>query len=148
MESTPPPESPKDWNYSAAFLLLRLFLALRALFAGLEKFEAGGRYSLENLTANAGRLAEGITGASFLPLALTGPFALVLGPALLVLGLALLVGIKTRVALTAMGLLYVALAVGLMAVQENEGVAWLGLHVLLTAVALVWVRHNRFEAWR
>jgi thiosulfate dehydrogenase (quinone) large subunit len=31
-----------------------------------------------------------------------------------------------------------------MAVQEGEGVAWIGMQVLMFAVALVLVRHNRF----
>jgi thiosulfate dehydrogenase [quinone] large subunit len=34
-----------------------------------------------------------------------------------------------------------------MAVQENEGVAWLAIYVGLTAGALLLVRHNRFALW-
>lgn len=135
------------WEYTAAFLLLRLFLALRALMTGLEKFESGGTYSFANYYKNMGRMATGITGASFLPLWATKFFAHSLGYALLVLGATLLLGLKTRCSLVLMGLLYVGLSFGLMAVQENEGVAWLAGYVLITAVALVLSRHDRFALW-
>jgi thiosulfate dehydrogenase [quinone] large subunit len=135
------------FEYPAAFLLLRLFLALRALLAGLEKFESGGIYSLVNYAKNMDRMATGITGASFLPLWATRPFAFSIGYVLLVLGAALLLGVKTRISLILMGLVYVGLAFGLMAVQENEGVAWLAGYVLITAVALVLSRHDRFAVW-
>jgi thiosulfate dehydrogenase [quinone] large subunit len=41
----------------------------------------------------------------------------------------------------------VGLSFGLMAVQENEGVAWLGIYVGLIVGALCLVRHNRFAIW-
>jgi len=41
---TETPASKPGGEFTAAFLLLRLFLGLRALLAGLEKFEAGGVY--------------------------------------------------------------------------------------------------------
>ena len=63
-------------------------------------------------------------------------------------GLTLLLGIKTRLTLVAHGLLYVALSFGLMVVQEAEGVAWLGMHVVLTVGALLLVRYNRFAVTR
>lgn len=128
--------------------LLRLFLGLRTLLAGIEKFEAGGRYSFAQYYQNMARMAEGITGASFLPLWATKTFALTLGYLLILLGGAVLLGIKPRLTLFALGLLYTALAFGLMVVQEAEGVAWLGLHVGLIAAALVLVRHSRFVLWR
>src|ERR1700712_796756 len=52
-------------KYIAAFSLLRLFLGLRTFFAGVEKFEAKGTYSLQNYSDNMTRMAQGITGASF-----------------------------------------------------------------------------------
>jgi len=42
---------------------------------------------------------------------------------------------------------YVGLSFGLMAVQEAEGVAWLGMHIAMFAGALVLVKHNRFALW-
>lgn len=137
----------RNCDYTAAFLLLRLFLALRTLLAGIEKFEAGGKYSFENYYANMSRMATGITGASFMPLWMTKSFAVSLGYALIVLGALLLLGVKSRLTLIATGLLYVGLSFGLMAVQEAEGVAWLAIHIIMIAGALVLVRHDRFALW-
>jgi thiosulfate dehydrogenase [quinone] large subunit len=135
-------------EYGYAFLILRLWLGLRALFAGLEKFESKGSYSFSAYYENMGRMATGISGASFLPLWSTKLFAFSIGYLLLVFGLTLLLGIKTRLTLLAHGLLYVALSFGLMVVQEAEGVAWLGMHVVLTVGALLLVRYNRFAVTR
>jgi len=132
---------------TAAVLLLRLFLGLRAFLAGLEKFESGGNYSFEIYYRNMARMATGITGASFLPLWATKTFAFSLGYLLMLLGTAVLLGLKPRISLTVMGLMWVGLSFGLMAVQENEGVAWLGVYVGLNAAALVLLRHNRFALW-
>lgn len=135
-------------EFTVAFLLLRLFLALRTFMAGVEKFENKGTYSIANYRQNMDHIAQGITGASFLPLWATRAFAHSLGYTLLVLGAALLVGLKPRITLTLVGVVYVGLAFGLMAVQESEGVAWLAIHVALIAGALVLVRYDRFSLWR
>lgn len=134
-------------DYTAAFILLRLFLGLRTLLAGVEKYESSGTYSFENYYKNMGRMAQGITSSSFMPLWMTKTFAMSLGYLLIAFGVALLLGIKTRVSLTLTGLLYVGLSFGLMAVQEGDGVAWLGMHILMFSVALVLSRHNRFALW-
>ncbi len=136
------------YEFAAAFLLLRLFLGLRTLLAGLEKYESKGTYSFANYYENMGRMAQGITGASFLPLWATRFFAHSIGYVLLVLGVMLLLGLKTRFSLVLTGLVYLGLSFGLMAVQEAEGVAWLAIHVGLIAGALVLVRHDRFALWR
>jgi thiosulfate dehydrogenase [quinone] large subunit len=149
-ESSKSPIAPgarEPFEFSAAFLLLRLFLGLRALLAGADKFESGGTYSLANYAKNMGRMAEGITGASFLPLWMTKLFAHSLGYVLLALGVALLLGLKTRVTLVLTGLIYVGLGFGLMAVQEDQGVAWIGIYVMMIAGALMLVRHDRFALW-
>lgn len=138
------PSAPRRFEYAAAFWLLRLFLGLRTLLAGTEKFEAKGTYSFANYHENMRHMAEGITGASFLPLWATKTFAHSLGYLLIALGVLILLGVKTRVTLLVTGLVYVGLSFGLMAVQEAEGVAWLGVHVVLIVMALVLVRHNRF----
>lgn len=131
-------------EYTGAFLLLRLWLGLRTLMAGVEKFESGGTYSFENYYKTMGRMAQGITGASFMPLWMTKSFALPLGYLLIILGLAVLLGLKSRISLFLTGLLYVGLSFGLMAVQEGEGTAWLGMHMVMIAGALLLVRHERF----
>jgi len=135
------------FEYLAASLLLRLFLGLRTLLAGLDKFESGGTYSLANYAKNMARMASGITSASFLPLWATKLFAFSIGYVLIALGAAVLLGIKPRIALFLTGLVYVGLSFGLMAVQDNEGVAWLAVHVGLFAGALALARYNRFALW-
>lgn len=134
-------------EYTYAFLLLRLFLGLRTFLAGIEKWESRGTYSFENYYNNMGRMAEGITGASFLPLWMTKSYAHSLGYILLVLGALLLLGVKTRLTLFVTGLVYVGLSFGMMAVQEGEGIAWLAIHVIMFVGALLLVRHNRFSVW-
>jgi thiosulfate dehydrogenase [quinone] large subunit len=134
-------------EYTAAFLLLRLFLGLRTLLAGLEKFELKGTYSFANYYENMGKMASGITGASFLPLWMTRNFAHAIGYLLILFGAALLLGLKPRLTLVLLGLTYVGLAFGLMAVQEQQGTAWLAIYIGLIAGALVLVRHNRFALW-
>ena len=134
-------------DYTAAFWLLRLFLGLRTLAAGLEKFEANKSFSFGNYTENMTRMATGISSYSVIPLWAAKAFALSLGPILVVLGAAILLGLKTRTSLFLAGLVYVGLAFGLMAVQEGEGVAWIGMQVLMFAFALFLVRHDRFALW-
>jgi len=147
-EQTPSTPLASRCEYTWAFLILRLFIGLRTFFEGVEKFEKNGTYSFQNYYENMGRMAQGITGASFLPLWATRNYAHSLGYILLVLGAMLLLGVKTRATLILTGLLYVSLAFGLMAVQENEGVAWLAIYVGAIAGALVLVRHDRFSLWR
>jgi thiosulfate dehydrogenase [quinone] large subunit len=147
-DSSPVTTAPARCENIAAFLLLRLFLGLRTLLAGIEKFELQGAYSFGNYYENMGKMAQGITSASFLPLWLSRSFAHSLGYALVLVGVAILLGVRTRTALILAGLVYVGLSFGLMAVQESEGVAWLGIHVGLIAAALVLVRHDRFALWK
>ena len=89
------------------------------------------------------RIATGISNYSLIPLWAAQGFALSLGFLLVGFGAAILLGIKTRAALFLGGLVYVGLSFGLMAVQEGDGVAWIGMQVLMFAVALTLVRHNR-----
>jgi len=131
-------------GHASAFMILRLFLGLRTLVAGLEKFEANKSFSFSNYYENMNRMATGISGASILPVWATKSFALPLGYLLIALGLAILLGVKTRLALCLTGLVYVSLSFGLMAVQEGEGVAWIGMQILMFAFALTLVRYNRF----
>lgn len=139
--------TPARCEYTWAFFLLRLWVGLRTLLEGLEKFESGGKYSVANYKDAMKHMAQGITGASFLPLWATNLFAAPLGYILIILGAALILGIKPRLTLILIGLLYVGLSFGLMTVQENEGVAWLGIHVILIVGALLLVRFNRFGLW-
>ena len=162
-----------DWDRTSAFLLLRVWLAGRALFAGLEKYagtsvtqqpllDTDGQpdisgamievkqkvYSADYYQALPETLKTQFSGEPLLPAFLTTPFYAALGPALLVLGLLLLLGVCTRWTLLAMGLLYTSLTMGLILIKQDSGVAWLAIHVGLCALALVLRPHNRFTLTR
>ncbi len=149
------------------FWVLRLWLAVRAVVTGIEKY-SGSRSSSEAVTIDGAPNTYGLTASQsdkvyglehyhgvpetlaqrfadepLIPGAMLSLFDKVLGPALIVLGLMLLVGLATRISLLGMGLVYVALTVGLILLKQDAGVAWLGVHVGLVALALNYVPHNR-----
>ena len=155
-------------DHALAFLLLRGWLAVRALVTGIEKFgayksvqrpllDASGQpdasgalidvkvkyYALANYYGIPASLKGKFANEALLP-----PFALnlfdhLLGPALLATGLMLLLGLGTRVSLIAMGLTYIALTVGLILIHQDDGISWLGIHVALVALALMLAKHNK-----
>jgi thiosulfate dehydrogenase [quinone] large subunit len=131
-----------------AFLSLRLFLALRWIISAIEKFELNNEYSFANYYENMKRMGEGIASSSFIPSAMALPYAYSLGHLTMIVGVLLLLGVKTRWMLLATTALYVSLSAGLMAVEENEGVAWLAIHVALCIGALLLARHNRLALTR
>ena len=144
--ATPQSNDACSWESTAGFLVLRVFLALIALLNGISKFEGkGGAFSFEAYSTNAKNLAKAISDDSFIPLGMSEMFALPLGIILVLLGLAILAGFFMRVALIASGLVYSALAFGLLASKNSPGVAWLGIYVGLTVMALFMARHNRFQ---
>ncbi len=154
-----------------AFLVLRGWLAVRAITTGLEKFasyktiqkpfvdpvtgmeDPSGAlveikqkfYSITNYSAIPQSLKDKFALEPMLPQAATKPFYAVLGWALILLGVMLLVGLGTRLSLFLQGLLYIGLTVGLILIKQDDGVAWLGIHVGLIALALVLAKHNRFS---
>ncbi len=157
-------------NYVLAFLVLRLWLAVRAILTAVEKFGAyrtdqkplidpltgmqdpsGAMvevkvkfYALGNYSGIPPSLKDKFANEPFLPHPLLVVFDYALGPLLLVTGLMLLVGLGTRLSLFAQGLLYVVLTVGLILIRQDDGVAWLGIHVALIAMALMLAKYNRF----
>ena len=149
-------------------LVLRLWLAIRALQTGIEKF-AGTKASDQIVTIDGAANDYGLTAAGsektyslanyhgvpeslmemFQKEPLMMGFALkiyniVLGPALLILGLTILLGIANRTSLFLLGLLYVSLTWGLILIKQDEGVSWLGVHMILIVMALMLAPHNRF----
>ncbi len=157
-------------NYMLAFLVLRLWLAVRAILTAVEKFGAyrtdqkplmdpltgmqdpsGAMvevkvkfYALGNYSGIPPSLKDKFANEPFLPHPLLVAFDYALGPLLFITGLMLLVGLGTRLSLFAQGLLYVVLTVGLILIRQDDGVAWLGIHVALIAMALMLVKYNRF----
>ena len=151
-----------------AFLLLRGWLGIRALMTGIEKFGAyktvqkpfidptTGQpdpnlvtdakvkfYSLANYSGIPSGLKSKFTGEPFLPSFAMGLFDRMLGPFLIISGLMLLLGVGTRLSLFLQGLVYIALTIGLILIGQNDGVAWLGIHLALIAFALVLAKNNK-----
>jgi thiosulfate dehydrogenase [quinone] large subunit len=71
-------------------------------------------------------------------------YDVILGPTLLVLGLTILLGIANRTSLFLLGLLYISLTWGLILIKQDDGVSWLGVHMILIVMALMLADHNRF----
>ncbi|MEM1107401.1 MAG: hypothetical protein AAGH99_01790 [Planctomycetota bacterium] len=156
-----------DFGHVFGFWLLRLWLSVRAILAGVEKYagtetsdevvDIGGSPNEYGLTASGSEKVYGLDQYSGVPRALydkfldeplVSEFALnlydtALGPALILVGLGLLFGIATRLSLFAMGLIYISLTGGLILLKQDAGVAWLGIHIILVAFALMNVQHNR-----
>ena len=156
-----------DW--SAAFLLLRLWLGLRALLAGIEKYgayksvqqplldpttgqpDASGAmvdvkvkyYALGNYSGVPTGLKGKFANEALLPNFALNIFDHILGPAFILAGIMLLVGLGTRASLMLQGLLYIALTVGLILINQPDGIAYLGIHLALVAMAFMLVKHNK-----
>jgi thiosulfate dehydrogenase [quinone] large subunit len=148
-------------------LLLRIWLGVRALQTGIEKF-AGTRSgdqivavdgvpNEEGLVAGASAKFYSLDNYSGVPTALMSKFkdeplmlkfALpvydwILGPVLLLLGITILLGIGYRTSLFLLGLLYISLTWGLILIKQDDGVSWLGIHMILVVGALALAQHNR-----
>jgi len=159
-----------NWDLTYAFLSLRLWLAVRSLFVGIEKFgayrsvatplidpstgqpDASGVmvnanikfYALANYAGVPAALRERFSHEPMLPKFALTAFDYMLGPAFILVGIMLLIGLGTRLSLLAQAVLYVALTVGLVLINQPDGVAYLGIHIGLVAAAFVLAEHNKF----
>jgi len=158
------------WDYTFAFWALRLWLGVRALFVGIQKFAAyksvalplidpsTGQPDASGVMVNVSVKSYALANYAGIPAGLRDKFAheplfpkfaLVLfdrmiGPVFILTGIMLIIGLGTRLSLLAQALLFVALTVGLVLIDQNDGVAYLGIHIALVAAAFLLVRHNRF----
>jgi len=163
----------EDWSDKTnAFIILRLWLGVRALFTGLDKFagveiskvplldefgepDISGAmvevkntvYGFEHYKAVADSLHDAFVREPFLPQFMLTPYYAVLGYALVILGVTVLLGICTRVSLFLMGLLYVSLSFGLILIGQDAGIAWLGVHIIMVAMALSMAKYNRLQVF-
>ena len=159
-----------NWDATLAFWVLRAWLGVRAVVTGIEKYSASvvtqkplidpttgmedpsgamvevanKVYALTNYHAVPASMESKFASEPLLPALMLKPFYFLLGPVLVLLGVMLLVGLGTRISLFLQGLLYVGLTVGLILIHEDGGIAWLGIHMALIALALMLARHNRF----
>ncbi len=150
-----------------ASLLLRLWLAVRAIQTGLEKY-VGSRSSEQVLNVDNVPNEEGLAAVSSskfyafgeyrgIPASLLKRFHeeplvwkavlpvydKILGPAFVILGVTVLLGLAYRTSLFLLGLLYISLTWGLILLKQDDGVSWLGVHMLLVVAALALADHNR-----
>ena len=158
------------YDITLAFLVLRLWLGVRALLVGIEKFgayrsvttpvidpatgqpDASGVminvnikfYSLANYSGIPAGLKDKFAHEPLLPKFALAAFDHLLGPLFILTGIMLLVGLGTRLSLLAQALIYLALTVGLIVINQPDGVAYLGIHIGLVATALLLVKNNRF----
>ena len=159
-----------NWDFTFAFLALRFWLGARALFVGIQKFaayhsvatplidpatgqpDASGvmvnvnvkSYALANYAGIPAALRDKFAHEPLLPKFALVAFDKMLGPAFILTGIMLLVGLGTRLSLLVQGLIFIALTVGLVLIDQNDGVAWLGIHIGLVAGAFLLAEHNRF----
>jgi len=149
-------------------LSIRIWLGLRALSTGIEKFAGSqasdtsvlidGKVNSYGLTETASHKIYGLShyhgipdalrsqfGAEpLLPPALLGIYDKMLGPALIVLGLTVLLGILPRISLFLMALLYTSLTFGLILIKQDAGVGMLAAHIILIAMALIYSDRDKF----
>ena len=159
-----------QWDYTFAFWALRLWLGVRALFVGIQKYAAyksvamplidpaTGQPDASGVMVNVSVKSYALANYSGIPAGMRDKFvheplfpkfALIafdrmLGPVFILTGIMLILGLGTRLSLIAQGLLFIALTVGLVLIDQNDGVAYLGIHIGLVAVAFLLVQHNRF----
>jgi thiosulfate dehydrogenase (quinone) large subunit len=159
-----------NWDFTFAFLALRLWLGVRALFVGIAKFgvyhsvatplidpatgqpDASGvmvnvnikSYALANYSGMAASLRDKFSHEPLLPKFALVAFDRMLGPAFILTGVMLIIGLGTRLSLLAQAALYIALTVGLVLIDQNDGVAYLGIHIGLVAAAFLLAENNRF----
>ena len=157
------------WDYTFAFWALRLWLGVRALFVGIQKYaayksvamplidpttgqpDASGvminvsvkSYALANYAGIPASLRDKFVHDPMFPKFALTVFDHLLGPAFILTGVMLIIGLGTRLSLLIQGLLFVALTVGLVLIDANDGVAYLGIHIALVAAAFMLARYNK-----
>jgi thiosulfate dehydrogenase [quinone] large subunit len=162
------PKADSKLGATLGFLTLRLWLSIRALVTGIEKYagttssdapvtidgavntygltaaESGKVYGLDHYHGVPEALMSKFEAEPLIPSFALGLMDRLLGPALIIFGLTLLLGIATRISLFAMGIIYMGLTTGLILIKQDAGIAWLGVHILLVAFALFHSHYNRF----
>lgn len=165
---TSPDSNSPDLGLVLGMLTLRIWLSVRAIQTGIEKFagtSSGSRaveidgapnaygltedtsskvYALSQYNGVPAPLYEKFSSEPLIPEWALNLYNVILGPVLILLGLTLLLGIATRISLFAMGLVYTSLTFGLILVKQDAGIAWLGVHILLVVAALALAKFNRF----
>lgn len=125
-----------------ANLTLRLWVALRFVMAGVDKFRAGdganATFNMGNFQTKADQIAKLMTDNSIVPPAFIGPFAHSIGYVLLVVGVWVAIGILSEFSLFAAGLTFLSLGFGLASLPDDmELTANIGVGIIITGLALM-----------
>jgi thiosulfate dehydrogenase (quinone) large subunit len=132
-----------------ANLLLRLWVALRLVMAGLDKFRSGdgvnATFNMENYNYKMGLIAQATHERGFIPLPLCNLYAKPLGFLLLICGIWAAIGIFSRLGLLACGLIMLSLGVGLSTMGDDTEVVYVGIHILIIAAALATNHANKLS---
>jgi thiosulfate dehydrogenase [quinone] large subunit len=142
-----------------AYLMLRIFIGLRLIMSGLDKFklsndvidERGGvsrvrwdeLYRIEHLQAKAETIVGVVPKFGGIDATVAKWYALSLGPLMICVGAALLIGFFNRLSLFAAGMIFISLSFGLMSIGDESTVNRLGLYVALVALAFHYVKSNK-----
>jgi hypothetical protein len=134
-----------DW--ACAHLILRLWVGLRLLLAGLDKMrqKGGDGFGFEWIEKSMAPIVDNMTQYALMPSWAIKPYAMVLPYALLVTGVWCILGLCNRIGLLLGGLVFVSLGFGLMALPDDDQAVYRGIEVILTALALMTSAHNTFS---
>ncbi len=134
------------WDLAFANLLLRLWIGLRLVFAGLDKFRAGSgsdtTFSLENYDKKMAAIAKLTYENGFLPESLCNLYAKPLGYLLLLGGVWAVIGLFSRLGVFFSGLMFLSLGLGLATLPDDTEVVYIGVHILVAAGALATNQYN------
>jgi thiosulfate dehydrogenase [quinone] large subunit len=101
-------------------------------------------YALANYVGIPASLRDKFAHDPLFPKFALAAFDKLLGPAFILTGIMLLIGVGTRLSLIGQALLFIALTVGLVLIDQPDGAAYLGIHIALVAGAFLLAEHNRF----
>jgi len=134
-------------NATAGFLVLRLFLVQFWLLQmiGKARDQESGITSLHNLSIWAKNVGDWMIKTTPMPEFAVRPFVAVLPFVELALATLFFLGLQTRRALVASGVLIVSLDVGLMFQLKHDVVAANTVILIATLIGLWWEPANRFS---
>ncbi len=135
-----------QWNMVFANLLLRLWIGLRLVMAGVDKFRAGdgkdATFNTLNYATKTQRIADLTATHGFIPQNLCDMYAKSIGYVLIAAGAWAVIGLFLELGLLFAGFVVLSLGVGLATLPDDTEVVYIGIHILIIAAALATSRHK------
>ncbi len=126
-----------------ACLLLRLWVGMRLLFAGLTKWKSGANeFKAEAMKKKMEAISEMMATNTPMSREMTDAYANMLPYALVAAGALIIVGLFTRLSLIVGGFLFLSLAFGLMLLPDDTEAVFRGIEIALVAGALMMSKYN------